>query len=166
MTHIEIAKIWNDVKNSNETVAKLLGVESFEKAYTKVRRKPISELCTVVRTKAIDPSKTGTVSKEPKVKKEKVPKEGTTQAIETVGEPVLTLAVLEFRTPEGSTETRMLESEDKVEIFNAINDIANKYGNSKFVIKNKKTNVELKEANQITDGDKFVIVRIPGGGTR
>ena len=71
------------------------------------------------------------ISKEPKVKKEKVPKEGTTQANETDGEPTLTLAVLEFRTPEGGNETRMLESENKVEIFNAINDIANKYGNKK-----------------------------------
>ena len=35
-----------------------------------------------------------------------------------------------------------------------------------FVIKNKKTNVELKSSEQITDGDKFVIVRIPGGGSR
>ena len=40
-------------------VVKLLGVESFEKAYVKVRRKPLGELCHLKRTKNFDPSKTG-----------------------------------------------------------------------------------------------------------
>lgn len=173
MENKEFAKIWNDSKKSNEEIGTLLGGGKFDTAYNKKSRKPLSELCTLKRTKNFDPTIDGKTSSKkasskkpakakagetkPKAKKEKA-NAGTEQA----GGVIIVTA--HFRKPDGSDDIRVLESDNKEEIWTAIQQLSAKYGNTNTNVVDRSNRHVIKTADALYDTLQVNLIRIPDGG--
>lgn len=166
-TEKEFAKIWNDAKKSNKEIGDLLGGGKFSTAYNKKSRAPLNKLCTLKRTETVDPSLKGKPAKtEKKVKEASKPKKEPKVATEVVNidEPKVLIVTVHFRKPDGSNDQRILESDNKQEIWDAIQQISAKYGNTNSNLVDRSNRANIKDKDAIYDTLQVNLIRIPDGG--
>lgn len=164
-TEKDFAKIWNDAKKSNEEIGNLLGKGRFSTAYNKKSRAPLNKLCTLKRTETVDPSLSGKPTKKAKdnSKPKKEPKV-TTKEVTGSEETKVLIVTVHFRKPDGSNDQRILESDNKQEIWDAIQQISAKYGNTNSNLVDRKNRVNIKSVNDLYDTLQVNLIRIPDGG--
>lgn len=169
-TEKDFAKIWNDAKKSNEEIGNLLGGGKFSTAYNKKSRAPLNKLCTLKRTETVDPSLTGKPTKtEKKAKDNSKPKKEpkvTTKEVTGSEEPKVLIVTVHFRKPDGSNDQRILESDNKQEIWDAIQQISAKYGNTNSNLVDRSNRANIKDKDAIYDTLQVNLIRIPDGGRK
>ena len=176
LTVEQFAAIWNDTSLSNKQVTKKLGYEEFSSAYNKKSRAPLNKLCTVKRTETFDPKQETAPAKAKKdskatkeAKPERAKKAKVEDAVDGVelneaeasGKEIIVTA--KFRKPDGSNDTRSLESENKAEIYAGLQELITKYGNNNANLVDARTKNVIKSADVLYDTMVVNIVRIPSG---